>query len=183
MIIKSFFDNKVILLQQKRFRDVRGFFSETFNKKQLIKIGIKDTFVQDNFSFSYNKGVVRGLHFQTPPMQQSKLIRVVNGKILDIVVDIRKKSKTYGQYKSFIISRQNWRQIYIPAGFAHGFCTLEKNTDIEYKVSNYYSKKHERTIQWDDKYLDINWRIDKNKVILSSKDKKANNFINFISPF
>ena len=116
-------------------------------------------------------------------MQQSKLIRVVNGKILDIVVDIRKKSKTYGQYKSFIISRQNWRQIYIPAGFAHGFCTLEKNTDIEYKVSNYYSKKHERTRQWNDKYLDINWRIDKNKVILSSKDKKANNFKNFISPF
>ena len=183
MIVQTFFDNKVKLIHQKKFKDKRGFFSEIFNYRELKKIGIHDIFVQDNFSFSSNKGVIRGLHYQCPPKHQSKLVRVINGKILDVVVDIRKNSKTYGKHKSFIISRRNWRLLYISPGFAHGFCTLEDNTDIEYKVSNYYSKKNERTLKWDDPYLGINWRINKTNVIISPKDKKAINFIKLNSPF
>jgi len=183
MIIKKYFDGKVILFQQNKFKDRRGFFSEIYNLKELKKIGIKELFLQDNFSYSNKKGVIRGLHFQCPPNQQSKLIRVLNGKILDVVVDIRKGSKTYGKHETFIISRQNWRQLFISSGFAHGFCTLEDKTDIEYKVSSYFSKKSERTIKWNDSLLGINWKINISNAILSSKDKQAIDFSKLNSPF
>ena len=180
--VKKYFDNKVILFEPFKYKDNRGFFSETFNIKSLKRLNINDKFVQDNFSFSLRRGVVRGLHFQYP-YNQSKLIRVVRGKIFDVVIDIRKKSKTYGKYITFIISRDNWRQLYIPIGFAHGFSTLQEKTEIEYKVSNYYSPKSEHSIKWDDDSLSINWKINKNTAIIDEKDKNGIPFKDFNTPF
>jgi len=183
MFVKKYFNNRVIFFESIKFKDKRGFFSEVYNLQHLKKINITEKFVQDNFSFSFKKGVVRGLHFQYPPADQSKLIRVVRGKIFDVVIDIRKKSKTYGKYITFIISRDNWRQLYIPIGFAHGFSTLQEKTEVEYKVSNYYSPKSEHSIKWDDDSLSINWKINKNTAILDEKDKNGIPFKDFNTPF
>ena len=181
-VINKYFDNTVILLKPKKFYDKRGFFSELYNKNSLKKLKIKDIFVQDNYSFSKKKGIIRGLHFQKPPFDQAKLIRVTKGKILDIILDIRKNSPYYGKIKKFILSKENWRQIYIPSGFAHGFVTLSNLTEVEYKVSNFYSKKHEVTIMWNDQTLSVNWII-KQKEILNNKDKNGISFNELKSPF
>ncbi len=169
MKIASYFDNKVILIKNKIFSDNRGFFRETYNKKLFKSIGIKDTFVQDNHSLSKKKGTLRGMHFQTKPFEQSKILTVKKGKIFDVVLDIRKNSKYFGMHKSFILSDKNNYQIYVSKGFAHGFLTLEENTEIDYKVSNFYSPKHEKTIVWNDKDLNIKWNY--SKVIISKKDR------------
>lgn len=181
--IKKFFNNSVIIFKTKKFIDKRGVFYESYNKKDLFKIGISDNFVQDNSSYSKQMGTVRGLHFQKPPFEQAKLIRVNNGKIQDVIVDLRKKSKSFGNYQSFIISKENGYQLFIPSGFAHGFCVLEKNTEVFYKTSKYYSSTHEEAILWNDKLLSINWKIKTNKAILSLKDQKAKKFIDIKSPF
>jgi dTDP-4-dehydrorhamnose 3,5-epimerase len=160
----------VKILVPKKFGDNRGFFSETFNRKTLAGLGIDKEFVQDNHSLSGEKSVVRALHYQLPPMAQDKLVRVVRGSILDVAVDIRRSSATFGRHVSAVISAENWRQIYVPIGFAHGFITLEPNTEVVYKVTNYYSPAHERGIRWDDPDLDIAWGVSGAEAVLSKRD-------------
>lgn len=161
----------VKILKPKKFGDHRGFFSETYNKKILSDLGIDMDFVQDNHSLSVEKGVIRGLHYQTPPFAQDKLVRVVHGAILDVAVDMRKSSPTFGKHITAVISADNWEQILVPAGFAHGFCTLEENTVVIYKVTNYYAPDHDTGIRWNDPELGIDWPVSDNEAILSDKDK------------
>src|SRR5436305_4381439 len=137
----------VRIIVPKKHGDHRGFFSEVYSRKALAEAGIHSDFVQDNHSLSAQKGVLRGLHYQVAPMAQDKLIRVVRGAILDVAVDIRRSSPTFGKHVSAVISAENWRQILVPIGFAHGFVTLEANTEVIYKVSNCYSPQHERGIR------------------------------------
>ena len=163
----------VKLLTPKKFGDNRGFFSETFNQKTFRDlIGAEIEFIQDNQSLSVEKGVVRGMHYQLPPMAQDKLVRVTRGAILDVAVDIRRGSPTFGKHVAAVISAENWRQIFIPVGFAHGFVTLEPNTEVLYKVSNYYSPKDERGILWNDPKLAIDWGISESAAVMSEKDRK-----------
>ena len=162
----------VKILVPKKFGDHRGFFSETFNRKTLRDLGIDAEFVQDNHSLSVEKGVVRGLHYQVPPTAQDKLVRVIKGAILDVAVDIRRGSSTFGRHITAMISAENWRQIFVPRGFAHGFVTLEPNTEVLYKVTDYYSPKDERGIRWNDPALGIDWGIPQEKAILSERDTK-----------
>lgn len=161
----------VKLLVPKKFGDERGFFSETFNRKTVADLLHEELdFVQDNHAFSTQAGVVRGLHYQIPPMAQGKLVRVPKGAILDIAVDIRQSSPTFGKHVRAVVSAENWRQIWVPPGFAHGYVTLEPNTEVIYKVTNYYSPTHERGIRWDDPALGIDWGIDTTAAVLSSRD-------------
>ncbi len=159
------------LIRPEKHGDERGFFSETYKKTALAEAGIDDVFVQDNHAFSAEAGTVRGLHFQIPPFAQGKLIRVVRGAILDVVVDIRVGSPTFGEYVSAIISAENWNQILLPVGFAHGLLTLEPNTEVLYKMTGDYSKKSDRGIYWNDPAIGIDWGIDAGSVILSQADK------------
>jgi dTDP-4-dehydrorhamnose 3,5-epimerase len=166
----------VKLLEPKKFGDHRGFFSEVYSRKALREVGIDLEFVQDNHSLSAQKGVVRALHYQLAPMAQDKLVRVVRGAILDVAVDIRKSSPTFGKHVSAVISAANWRQILVPIGFAHGFVTLEENTEVIYKVTNYYSPQHERGILWNDPQLAIDWGIDASTATLSDRDRNHRPF-------
>ena len=163
----------VKILEPKKHGDNRGFFSEIYSRKALRDLaGIDIEFVQDNHSLSAEKGVLRGLHYQMPPMAQDKLIRVVRGAVLDVAVDIRRGSPTFGRHVSAVISAENWRQIFVPIGFAHGFVTLESNTEVVYKVSNYYSPAHDRGILWNDPALGIDWGVSPAEAVLSEKDRK-----------
>jgi dTDP-4-dehydrorhamnose 3,5-epimerase len=163
----------VKVLAAKKFSDSRGFFSETYSRRALRDLaGVDVEFVQDNHSLSAQKGVVRGLHFQLPPMAQDKLIRVARGGILDVAVDIRRGSRTFGQHVSAVLSAENWRQMFVPRGFAHGFVTLEADTEVVYKVSNYYSPADDRGILWNDPALSIDWGVSASEAILSDKDRK-----------
>ncbi|WP_414462576.1 dTDP-4-dehydrorhamnose 3,5-epimerase [Hyphomicrobium sp. DY-1] len=159
-----------LVVAPKRFYDSRGFFTELYSAKALEQADIKDVFVQDNFSLSTTVGTVRGLHFQIPPHSQAKLIRVSRGRILDVAVDIRRESSTYGQHVAVELSADNGHQIFIPHGFAHGFCTLEPNTEIVYKVSSYYAPQAEGGILWSDSALNIAWPISKDAAVVSEKD-------------
>jgi dTDP-4-dehydrorhamnose 3,5-epimerase len=163
-------DVKVLIPRQ--IKDARGFFSETYSRVALRELGIDVEFVQDNHSLSVEKGVVRGLHYQLPPMAQHKLVRVVRGAILDVAVDIRRSSPTFGQHVAVELSADNWKQIFVPAGFAHGFATLEPNTEVVYKVSNVYSAAQERGILWNDPDLGIDWGFDATSAVLSERDLK-----------
>jgi dTDP-4-dehydrorhamnose 3,5-epimerase len=163
------------------FNDKRGYFFESFNKEKFESlIGTSINFIQDNQSRS-TKGVLRGLHFQTGEFEQAKLVRTVKGSILDVCVDLRKNSKTFGQYFSIILDDKNHLQLFIPRGFAHGFLSLENNTIINYKCDNYYNKNAEKGIIYNDKTLNIDWNIDNSKVILSDKDKELPDFDTFFS--
>lgn len=162
----------VKVLAPKRHGDARGFLSETYNRRMLAELGISGDFVQDNHSMSSEANVVRGLHYQIPPFAQDKLIRVARGAIKDVAVDVRRGSPTFGKHVAVILSAENWRQIFIPAGFAHGFVTLEPNTEVLYKVSNYYAPQHERGIRWNDPALAIEWGIDASSAILSPRDRE-----------
>jgi dTDP-4-dehydrorhamnose 3,5-epimerase len=162
----------VKVLVPKKFGDHRGFFSETYSRKAFEAMGIRADFVQDNHSLSAEAGVVRGLHYQRAPAAQDKLLRVVRGAILDVAVDIRRSSPTFGRHVAEVISADNWRQIYIPAGFAHGFRTLEPNTEVIYKVTAFYAPEHDRGIRWDDPALGIDWGIGASDAILSDRDRK-----------
>ncbi len=170
----------LLVIEPDVFEDERGYFYESYNRVVFEKEGIKDQFVQDNQSLS-QKNVLRGLHFQNPPFAQAKLIAVIKGKVMDVAVDIRKESKTYGKYFQVELSEFNKKMFYIPEGFAHGFLTLEDDTIFTYKCSNIYNKESENAISWNDELLNINWGI--NMPILSKKDKQAQDFKNFISPF
>ena len=162
----------VVVLTPKKFGDHRGFFSEVYNRSLFAKAGIDVDFVQDNHSLSAETGVVRGLHYQLNPMAQAKLIRVVRGAILDVVVDVRRDSPTFGKHVKEILSTENWRQVYVPVGFAHGFATLAPNTEVVYKVTSYYSPTHERGLRWNDPALGIDWGIDESRAVLSERDRK-----------
>lgn len=162
---------EVKLLDAKRLGDDRGFFSEVYNKRQLLSQGIEIDFVQDNHSLSRDVGTVRGLHFQIPPFAQDKLVRVVRGSILDVAVDIRRGSPTFGRHVSAVINAEKWNQILVPIGFAHGFCTLEPDTEVLYKVSNYYSPEHDRGLLWNDPDLGIDWPVNVRDAVVSARDR------------
>ncbi len=162
----------VKLIRAKKFGDQRGFFSETYSKRVFDAAGLALNFVQDNQSLSAEVGTVRGLHFQTPPFAQDKLLRVTKGAVFDVAVDIRRNSPTFGQHVSAIISAADWNQILIPIGFAHGFCTLEPDTEVLYKVTNFYSPQHDRGLLWNDSDLGIAWPVEVDKALLSDKDRK-----------
>ena len=159
------------LLTIKKFGDARGFFSTVYSKAALAEQGVHLEFVQDNHSLSAEVGTVRGLHFQRPPYEQAKLVRVVRGAILDVVLDIRRQSPTYGRHAAVVVSREAWNQLYVPPGFAHGFCTLEPDTEVVYKVSSPYSPQHEGGVAWDDRALGIEWPVERGKAVLSEKDQ------------
>jgi dTDP-4-dehydrorhamnose 3,5-epimerase len=161
----------VILIAPLRLRDARGFFSETYHRAELSRIGIDAEFVQDNHSLSLKPGTVRGLHFQAPPHAQQKLIRVCRGAIFDVVVDIRHGSPTYGKAVSVVLSDDNWHQLWIPKGLAHGFCTLEPNTEVVYKVTDFYAPECDKGLAWDDPELAIEWPVTREEAILSEKDR------------
>lgn len=157
----------------KRFGDDRGFFSETYNAAALAEHGLTMTFCQDNHSLSKPAGVLRGLHYQLPPFAQDKLVRVLRGAILDVAVDIRKNSPSFGKWLSLRVSADAWNQILVPKGFAHGFVTLEPDTEVAYKVSQPYSREHERSIRFDDPDLAVDWQVAVAGLTLSEKDRAA----------
>lgn len=163
---------EVKLIVPRRHTDARGFFAEVFSRRSLAAAGIDFDGVQDNQSFSRDKGTVRGLHFQLRPFAQAKLIRVARGSILDVAVDIRAGSPTFRKHVSFVLRADSAEQLYVPAGFAHGFCTLEPDTEVLYKVDAYYSAAHDRGIIWNDPDLAIAWPVSSAEVQLSDKDQK-----------
>ena len=167
---------EVKIIKPARHADQRGFFSETYNKKALEQAGIRMEFVQDNHSLSVEKSVVRGLHYQTQPFAQDKLLRVVRGALFDVAVDLRRGSPNFGKHVSAVLSADEWNQILIPQGFAHGFATLQPNTEVIYKVSNYYSPKNDTGLFWADPELDIEWPVSEAEAILSEKDKRLPRF-------
>ncbi|MEM1380213.1 MAG: dTDP-4-dehydrorhamnose 3,5-epimerase [Pseudomonadota bacterium] len=162
----------VVLVEPKRFGDHRGFFSETFHAARYEEAGIDGPFVQDNHSLSREQGVLRGLHFQVDPSPQGKLVRCTAGRILDVAVDIRHGSPTFGHHVSAELSSENGHQLWVPVGFAHGFVTLEPDTEVQYKVTGYYDPNADRGLAWDDPDLGIDWGLDGAEPILSDKDTK-----------
>ncbi|MER8766172.1 MULTISPECIES: dTDP-4-dehydrorhamnose 3,5-epimerase [unclassified Mesorhizobium] len=163
----------VLEVTPTRFSDARGFFSETYNAVALAEAGIDFVFAQDNHSLSTAAGVLRGLHYQLPPFAQAKLVRVVRGAILDVAVDIRKRSPSFGKWISLEVSAEKWNQILVPTGFAHGFVTLTENTEVIYKVTNPYSPTQDRGIRFDDPAIGIEWPTFPNGFVLSGKDRDA----------
>lgn len=170
----------LLTLKPRVFGDDRGTFVESYNKKQFASFGIDVEFVQDNQSVS-KANVLRGLHFQAPPFAQAKLVRVVRGKALDIVVDIRKTSPTYGRHEKVLLTADNGLMFYVPVGFAHGFVALEDNTVFQYKCSHYYDKASEGCLLWNDAELGIDWGV--GNPLLSPKDMEGQKFAAFQSPF
>ena len=171
MIVECLSIPEVVRIRPQRFGDARGYFSEVFREDALLKAGIDMRFVQENHSLSASPGVVRGLHFQIAPMAQAKLLRVVAGRILDVAVDIRRGSPHYGQHVAVELSSAEGNQLFVPEGFAHGFCTLEPDSQLVYKVNRYYSPECDRGLLWNDPALGIDWRLGSNPPILSDKDK------------
>ncbi len=171
----------LILIEPTVFEDPRGYFFESFHQEKFNEVAGQDVrFVQDNESKS-NKGVLRGLHFQAPPKSQGKLVRVIKGSVLDVVVDIRMSSPTYGQHYKVELTEQNKRQLYVPEGFLHGFATLEDNTIFNYKCTDFYAPETEGSVLWSDKLLNIDWCLD--SPLVSAKDEVAQTFDTFKSPF
>jgi dTDP-4-dehydrorhamnose 3,5-epimerase len=171
----------VILIEPAVFFDNRGFFLESYSQKEFEKNGINIQFVQDNHSRSNLAGTIRGMHYQDPPFAQSKLLRVTKGKVYDVVLDIRKNSPTFGQWGGFELSASNFQILFIPAGFAHGFATLEPETEVQYKVDNFYSPAHDRGIRWDDPQVNIKWPVSNPQ--LSEKDSRLPLLREITSPF
>ena len=173
----------VKIISVKKHGDARGFFSETYNKRTFAEAGITLDFVQDNHSLSPQVGTLRGLHYQGHPFAQDKLVRVISGRIFDVAVDIRQNSPTYGKWIAAEISAEKWNQILVPIGFAHGICTLEPNTQLIYKVTNYYSPKHDFGIRWNDPDLAIAWPIPDDRLLLSDKDRNQPLFKDLVGRF
>ncbi|MDQ0917605.1 dTDP-4-dehydrorhamnose 3,5-epimerase [Paenibacillus sp. V4I5] len=167
-IMKTKLDG-VLIIKTSFSEDNRGFFMESYNESIFQKFNIDNKFVQDNHSLSISKGVIRGLHYQLNPKAQTKLIRVIAGSIFDVVVDIRKTSVTFGNWVGTILSKENKHQLLVPKGFAHGFCTLEPNTEVLYKVDEFYSSEHDYGIKWDDPAIGIEWPT--STPLLSDRDK------------
>ena len=178
-IIKTILEG-LLVIKPRILGDSRGYFFESWSKKSFAEAGLNLDFVQDNQSLS-SRGVLRGLHFQNPPYAQGKLVRVIKGAVLDISVDIRKHSPTYGQYFSIELSEENKAIVWIPPGFAHGFVALKDNTVFSYKCTGEYNKESEGSLLWNDKDLNINWEV--SMPLVSEKDLAASNFKSFISSF
>lgn len=168
-LIKTKFAD-AFLIEPNVFGDHRGFFMESYNEELFRKNDLNHTFIQDNHSLSQPAGTLRGLHYQLNPKAQTKLVRATRGAIYDVIVDIRKNSPTYGEWQGFILSDANKRQLLVPKGFAHGFCTLVENTEVQYKVDEYYSPENDRGILWNDPSLGIDWPV--SNPVLSEKDTK-----------
>ena len=173
---------EVVIIEPNVFGDHRGYFLESFNQKEFEKNIGEISFVQDNESKS-SRGVLRGLHFQKPPFAQAKLVRCIEGEVLDVAVDLRKSSETYGQHVSVLLSGENKRQLFVPRGFAHGFVVLSEFATFAYKVDNIYSPNDEDGIIWNDADLNINWQLEKEDILLSDKDKILTSFNGFETPF
>jgi len=171
-----------MIIEPKVFGDDRGYFFESFNQKQFEENVGKVDFVQDNESRS-SRGVLRGLHFQLPPYNQAKLVRCIEGEVLDVAVDLRKESVTFGQHVAVILSDENKRQLFVPRGFAHGFVVLGRSAIFSYKVDNWYAPDHDSGIVWNDPDLDINWQISEDSILLSGKDKKLKRLKDLENPF
>lgn len=171
----------VVILTPQRFGDARGFFCESWNRKRMAEAGLDYDWVQDNHSMSLEVGTLRGLHFQAPPHAQAKLVRCGRGSLFDVAVDIRKESPSYGQWVGYNLSFENGRQLLIPAGFLHGFVTLEPQTEVIYKCSDHYAPECDGTVRFDS--LDINWDLRQLDPVLSEKDAAAQDFADFDSPF
>ena len=172
----------VVILEPRIFKDARGYFFESFSTREFQEKVSPTTFVQDNESYS-SYGVIRGLHFQKPPFTQAKLVRVIKGAVLDVAVDIRKGSPTYGQHVAVELTEENHRQLFIPHGFAHGFSVLSEEVLFQYKCDNYYAPQNEGGILWNDPNLGIDWRIPAEKAILSKKDFKHPLLKDYVSDF
>jgi len=172
----------LVVLKPTVFKDNRGYFMESYNKKKINKLFGNVNFVQDNESES-SRGVLRGLHFQKPPHTQAKLVRCLNGSVLDVVLDLRKESKTYGMIETILLSEENKEQLFIPKGFAHGFLVISESATLSYKVDNYFNPESESGIIWNDPDLNIDWKINKNEIIVSEKDKSLPTFNNINNPF
>ena len=172
----------LVIIEPKVFGDSRGYFMETFQKNTFNSSVTETEFIQDNESKS-SKGVLRGLHFQLPPYQQAKLVRVIEGEVLDVAVDLRKDSKTYGKHYSILLSGENKKQFFVPRGFAHGFVVLSETAIFSYKVDNIYAPTHDFGIMWNDETLNIDWKIATEMINLSEKDKNLSSFKDFDSPF
>jgi dTDP-4-dehydrorhamnose 3,5-epimerase len=173
----------VIEVIPQRHGDARGFFSETWQRDRFAAQGIANDWVQENHSRSAERGTVRGLHFQAPPAAQAKLVRVVRGAIFDVAVDLRRGSPSYGQWVAVELSAAKWNQLFIPAGFAHGFMTIEPDSEVVYKVDALWSPDRERAIRWDDPEIAIDWPDPGRPALLSAKDEQAEAFAGFVSPF
>jgi dTDP-4-dehydrorhamnose 3,5-epimerase len=171
MIVAPTAISGVLIVTPPRFMDDRGFFSETWNEGRFIEAGIAGPFVQDNHVRSTDRGVVRGLHLQIAPSAQGKLIRAVRGAIWDVAVDIRRGSPTYGKHVAAVLSAENWQQLWIPAGFLHGYCTIEPDTEVIYKVTAPWDRQAERGVLWNDPELAVPWPISRDEVTLSDKDR------------
>ena len=180
-LIKTTLDGLVVL-KPTIFKDNRGYFMESYNQKNINKLVGNVNFVQDNESES-SRGVLRGLHFQKPPYSQAKLVRCLKGSVLDVVLDLRKDSKTYGIFETISLTEENKKQLFIPKGFAHGFIVLSKSAIFSYKVDNYYNSDSESGVLWSDLDLNIDWKINKNEIIVSKKDKSLPTFNEIINPF
>lgn len=174
---------EVKVISPKRHRDDRGFLSEVYSKPTLADLGISDDFVQENHTHSAKAGTVRGLHYQVPPHPAAKLVRVVRGAAFDVAVDLRRGSPTYGDHVSVILSADNWNQLYIPRGFAHGFCTLDPDTDVTYRASALWQSELDRGILWADPRLAISWPVDLERAVLSSRDRELPSFAELSTPF
>jgi len=173
---------EVMLVTPKRIGDERGFFCETYNAKAFKQAGIGCDFVQDNQSYSARKGTLRGLHYQAPPFAQAKLVRVLNGAIVDVAVDARRASPTFGKWVKSELSADNGAQLFVPAGFLHGFVTLESDTHVAYKVDNFYDRASDGSVKWNDPDLAIDWGVD-DGVTVSDKDANAQSWQTFNTPF
>ncbi len=162
----------VKLVRVRRFVDARGYFTETWNEKSFAGVGIETRFVQDNLSFSRFAGTIRGLHFQRPPAAQAKLVRVSRGRVFDVAVDLRRGSPSYGRFASAELSAEGGEQMFVPEGFAHGFCTLEPDTEVAYKASDFYAPEHDAGIAWNDPAIGIEWPLGGREPKLSDKDMR-----------
>ena len=173
----------VLLVQPQKFGDHRGYFLETFSRKDFRRLGIDSDFVQDNQSLSARRGTVRGSHFQLPPHPQAKLVRVTRGSIFDVAIDLRRGSPTFGQWCGTTLTAEKCNQLFVPRGFAHAFCTLEPDTEVAYKVDDYYAPECDAGIIWNDPGLGIDWPIAAQDAILSEKDAELPRLADFESPF
>ena len=182
MNIEQTFIKDLVVLSPSVFEDERGYFFEAYNKNKFADLGIYVDFVQDNQSFS-KKGTLRGLHYQNPPFAQTKLVRVLQGEIMDVAVDLRKDSPTYGKHFALILSAENKKQLFVPQGFAHGFSVLSETAVVLYKCDQYYNKASEGGIRYDDATLDIDWGMDLKHALISEKDAILPDFANCNSQF
>jgi dTDP-4-dehydrorhamnose 3,5-epimerase len=173
----------VLLFRPKKFNDARGYFIKTFNARSYAEAGVDSAFVQDNQSLSRKAGTIRGLHFQRPPVAQAKLVRVLRGSIFDVVVDLRHGSRSYGRWCSTTLTGEGGEQLFVPRGFAHGFCALEPDTEVAYKVDNFYAPSFDAGLRWDAPDLAIPWPVRPADAVISEKDAGLPFFKTFVSPF